>query len=72
MLSDSDSAVIRQLGLLNTEMPQDTKYFGVPYPGIFLIDAKGNIAAKFAEEGYKARPLVEDLMSAIEQLSASK
>lgn len=69
LLSDEDSSVIKQYGLLNKEMPQATKYFGVPYPGIFLVDAQGKIVAKFAEEGYKDRPLLADLLSAVEKLS---
>ena len=43
-LRDIDWNVIRKLGLLNQEMDPGTKYYGVPYPGIFLLDARGVIS----------------------------
>lgn len=71
LLSDESSQVIREYGLLNTEMPKETKYFGVPYPGVFLVNAEGQIVAKFAEKDYRERPLLEDLLNAVEKLSAT-
>ncbi len=55
---------IRQLELLNETIPSDTKYFGVPYPGIFMVNADGVIKGKFAEEDYRKRPLMSDLLEA--------
>ena len=71
LLSDPESQVIRQLGLLNESMPKGTKYFGVPYPGIFLLDADLNIRGKFAEEDYRERPLISDLLTAARQMTDS-
>ena len=71
LLSDEGSTVIQQYGILNKEMPQETKYYGVPYPGIFLVDQQGKIVAKFAEEGYKKRPLLATLLKAVEEMSAT-
>ena len=65
MLSDEGSLVIRQFGLINPSYEQDTKYYGVPYPGIFFIDNLGVIRAKFAEESYRDRPLIDDLINAV-------
>ena len=65
MLSDKDLTVIRQFGLLNTSYEPGTKYYGVPYPGIFFIDHQGVIRAKFAEENYRDRPLIDDLINAV-------
>ena len=65
MLSDEGSEVIQSLGLLNEEMPKDTKYFGVPYPGVFLLDTDGRILAKFAEQDYRNRPLLKDIIETV-------
>ena len=63
MLSDPESRVIKQFGILNSTMDVGSKYHGVPYPGVFLVDDKGIIREKFAEENYRDRPLLEDVMS---------
>ncbi len=63
ILSDPESKYIKALGILNTEYDSDSMAYGVPYPGIFLVDAKGIVRAKFAEEGYRARPLLDDVLS---------
>ena len=68
MLSDSESVVIRQFGLLNETIDPDSRYHGVPYPGIFLLDAEGVIRAKYAEENYRDRPLLDDILSDIREL----
>ena len=69
LLSDPKSAAISQLGLLNRSMDTDTKYDGVPYPGVLLIDGESVIIGKFAEENYRKRPLMEDLMRAVNELN---
>ena len=39
MLSDVDSEVIRQYGVLNTIVqPDDVPFYGVPFPGFFLLN----------------------------------
>lgn len=55
LLSDSDSAVIRKTGLLNDTVERDTPYFGIPYPGMFVLDARGVITDKYFEDDYKQR-----------------
>ncbi|MFT7220790.1 MAG: hypothetical protein ACI8Z1_002410, partial [Candidatus Azotimanducaceae bacterium] len=46
-------------------------YFGVPYPGVFLVNGEGKIVAKFAEEDYRERPLLDDLLTAVEKLAST-
>lgn len=66
--SDVGSKVIRRLGLLNEGMPQGTKYYGVPLPGLFIIDADRAIVAKLAEQAYQDRPTAEAILTATEAL----
>src|SRR5271165_1200088 len=51
LLSDSGSAVIKKMGLLN-QKPSPGQYLGAPYPGIFVLDSKGIITAKYFEDEY--------------------
>jgi peroxiredoxin len=68
LLSDENSEVIMQFGILNPTYDINTRYYGVPYPGIFLINSEGIIKAKFAEENYRDRPLLQDLVTAVDRL----
>ncbi len=63
LLSDADSKTIRQLNILNPEIPKDNPFFGVPYPGSFVLDAKGTIVAKYFEDDYRERYTSADILS---------
>jgi len=66
-LSDPDSAVIRQFGLLNTIIPEDDHpWFGIPYPGTYLIDSTGTITHKFFENNLAVRVGPEQLLHALQ------
>lgn len=57
LLRDADMIHINRLGILNDkDYEPGQRAYGVPFPGIFLIDADGVIQAKFAEESYRDRP----------------
>lgn len=56
MLHDQDITHVNRLGILNTEYEPGSRAYGVPYPGIFLVDRNGVIRYKFAEESYRDRP----------------
>jgi len=62
LLSDSNSAVIRKTGLLNETVGRDTLFFGIPYPGMFVLDAKGVITGKYFEDDYKQRDTSADIL----------
>lgn len=68
ILQDADSVHIKSLGILNETVAKDHWAYGVPYPGIYLVDASGIIRGKFAEQGYIKRPLVDDILEAVNQL----
>lgn len=63
LLSDPDSEIIREIGILNTTLTEaDTPFFGIPYPGSYVLDADGNIAAKFFEQNSLVRAHPELLL----------
>lgn len=70
IMSDPDSAIIESFGLLNDKIPENTRYYGVPYPGIFFVSADGKIAAKQAEQDYKERPPLQLVIETAAQLSS--
>jgi peroxiredoxin len=65
LLSDPKSVVIDRWKLRDPQYPAGNRAFGVPRPIIFVIDRKGVIRASLAEETYKARPPVDEVLRAI-------
>lgn len=55
LLSDPASRVIRDFGLLNETIPKEHEFFGVPWPGTFVIGADGRVSRKYFEENYRER-----------------
>lgn len=64
LLSDEGSKVIRDLGLLNEHVyehhaaygvPKRDQHWGVPYPGVFLLDEQGYVMQKRFQQSYRER-----------------
>jgi hypothetical protein len=55
LLSDADSAVIRRYAILNETVAKGTPQFGIPYPGTYVLDARGVVTAKFFEDDFRVR-----------------
>ena len=65
LLSDIDSAVIRNYGILNTQInPSDGILYGIPYPGAYVTDENGVVVEKFFRDSYKRRERAENLIEA--------
>ncbi|MBT8147680.1 MAG: peroxiredoxin family protein [Gammaproteobacteria bacterium] len=65
LLQDVEMRHVNAFGILNnTDYEPGDRAWGVPYPGIFLIDADGIIRFKLAEEGYRIRPDFADVLEA--------
>lgn len=66
LLSDPDSEVIRQFGILNTLIPpDDNPWHGIPFPGIYVTDADGIIRSKFFEGRLAIRTSPDSLLRAV-------
>ena len=66
LLSDPDSAVIRQFGILNTLIAKDDHpWVGIPFPGTYVTDASGRVTAKFFENNLVLRAGPEQIMRAV-------
>ena len=56
LLSDIDSNVIRQFGILNEQVTRnDALLYGIPYPGVYVTNEAGTVVAKFFHDSYKKR-----------------
>jgi len=64
LFSDQGSKLIRDLGLLNEHVyehhaaygiPKRDHHWGVPYPGVFLLDAEGRVTQKRFQQSYRER-----------------
>lgn len=63
ILSDIDSAVIREYGIFNTEIePGDIPVYGVPFPGTYIVDQDGIVIDKFFHDTYKKRDGPENMI----------
>jgi hypothetical protein len=63
LLSDAGSKTIRALNILNNTVPEDSAFFGVPFPGTFILDAQGRIVAKYFEDDYRERFTAGDILA---------
>ena len=68
LLHDEDVSHVNAFGIRNLDYEPGHRVYGIPYPGIFLVDPIGVIKAKFAEERYQDRPPFEDVLEAAAQL----
>jgi hypothetical protein len=55
LLNDPGSVIIREYGILNTQMAPDHELFGIPFPGTFVLDPGGRVISRFFEESYRTR-----------------
>ena len=65
LISDPDSEIIRSFGILNTLIAADDHpWFGIPYPGTYVIGANGVITHKFFDNNLAVRTGPEQLLRA--------
>ena len=54
-LSDIDATSVIALDILNTEYRPGDGAYGIPYPGVFVVNPEGTIVGKIFVEGYSTR-----------------
>ena len=63
LLSDAGSSVIRAYGILNTTVPStNQQQYGIPFPGTFIVDAKGVVTSRVFEAAYQERDTISSVM----------
>lgn len=62
MLADPTGAINEQLGIRDSHYPVGSKAFGVPQPGIFVLDRNRKIIGKYFVQGYRERPELDQVL----------
>jgi len=70
LLSDTDSAMIDGLGLRNADVPEGSRFDGIPHPAVVFISAEGTVEAVLREDGYRDRPSNEAILAQATALNA--
>jgi len=63
LLSDSGSKIIRAYGILNETVKSDSPAYGIPYPGIYVIDVHAKVISKYFEDDFKERVSTADILA---------
>jgi peroxiredoxin len=63
MLSDPESKIIKTFGIFNDNVDPKSAQYGIPFPGIYRVDAKGVVIAKYFEEDYRERYSAATILS---------
>lgn len=68
LLHDEAVKHVNSLGIRNLDYEPGDRTYGIPYPGMLLIDSDGVIRHKFAEQRYQDRPALELVLEAAASL----
>jgi hypothetical protein len=55
LLSDQGSHVIRKYRLFNDAVEKDTRNYGIPWPGTFMLDSQRRVTTRYFEDRYQER-----------------
>lgn len=67
LLADQNHQTIKAYHVLNTEQKEGSEHYGIPFPGMMIIDPNGNLAYKYFYLGYKKRVILKDLYKTLSQ-----
>lgn len=62
LLSDPDSKVIRAFGILNDNFHPGQLPYGVPFPGMYIVDEHGIVRGKYFENDYTERDTAASIL----------
>ena len=63
LLSDPDSKIIRTYDIFNQTVKPGTPAYGIPYPGVYVVDAQGMVVSKYFEDDFKERVSTADILA---------
>ncbi len=61
-ISDIDATTVKALGILNEEYEPGHGAYGIPYPGIFVLNRDKTIVGKIFVESYRIRVDAEGVL----------
>jgi DsbC/DsbD-like thiol-disulfide interchange protein len=54
--------VIREFGILNTNIPEEHDWYGIPFPGTYMVDENGKVFDKTFFADHAVRESVNDML----------
>ena len=63
LLSDPGSKIIRTYDIFNETVKPGTLAYGIPYPGVYVVDARGMVVSKYFEDDFKERVSTADILA---------
>lgn len=72
ILFDKDARHVLGLGILNQDYGPGSSAYGIPNPGILLVDAAGIIKQKFSRTRYQERPELDKILAFIKEALQEK
>ncbi len=62
-ISDVDTATMTALGILNEDYEPGEPAYGIPYPGVFVLNPEQQIVGKIFVESYRTRVDAEGMLA---------
>ncbi len=62
LLSDQGSVVIRKFEILNTNMPEGNMFYGIPFPGDYVLAPDASVIDKHFLPDYQTRPTASEIL----------
>ncbi len=62
LLADPESKIIRDFGIFNTNVPEDHEWYGMCFPGTYLVDENGVVQSKYFEEMHRQRYTADSIL----------
>jgi len=69
LLSDQKVATFSAFDVVNPEHSPGHRHYGIPYPGVIVVDSNGMVKHKYFFEGYKKRVKFKQLFKKLKQAS---
>ena len=67
-LSDIDARSVQALDILNTDYAPGDGPYGIPHPGVFVLDADLNVVGKIFVQAYSTRVDAEGVLNYAKQV----
>jgi len=61
LLADQEHQTIKSYKVLNSAEKEGSEHYGIPFPGVMIINNKGFLEYKYFYLGYKKRVILKDL-----------
>jgi len=62
-ISDVDATTMKALGILNTDYSPGDSAYGIPYPGVFVLNRDKKIVGKIFVEDFRTRVDAENVLA---------